>query len=82
MWSLVLVFYFLSGYGGGVGATTVDNFTSKEACEVAGNAFVNNLNTYQYNWISKGLLSNKKEISIETNNQSNIGKSYQCIEVK
>ena len=82
MWSLVLVFYFLSGYGGGVGATTVDNFTSKEACEAAGNAFVNNLNTYQYNWVSKGFLSNKKEISVETNNQSNIGKSYQCIEVK
>ena len=82
MWSLVLVFYFLSGYGGGVGATTVDNFTSKEACEAAGNTFVNNLNTYQYNWVSKGFLSNKKEISVETNNQSNIGKSYQCIEVK
>lgn len=83
MWSLVLMFYLKIGYAGGMGATTIDNFTSKAACEAAGQVFVQKLDVYQLNEVHTTGLINKTQNTETSNFYSNaVAKSYQCIEVK
>lgn len=84
MWSLVLMFYlYQNSNAGGLAATTIDNFSSKVACEAAGEAFVENTDVYQKNEVrTTGLFDRKQEVNTNRFYANVIAKSYQCVEVK
>jgi molybdopterin-biosynthesis enzyme MoeA-like protein len=77
------MFYLKIGYAGGMGATTIDNFTSKAACEAAGQAFVVKNDVYQLNEThTTGLIHKTQNTTTENFYPNVIAKSYQCVEVK
>lgn len=93
MWTLVLMLYFIdashaSGLGGGLASTTIDNFTSKVACEAAGKAFVDNIDIYQRNdvrtagFFERTFFERTKSVDRYRFYANNISKAYQCVEVK
>lgn len=83
MWSLVLMFYLHIGHAGGMGATTIDNFTSKAACEAAGQVFVQKPDVYQQTEVhTSGFINKTQNIETDSFYPNVIAKSYQCVEVK
>ena len=88
MWSLVLMLYFIdtshvSGLGGGLATTTVDNFKSKVACEAAGQAFVEHVDVYQRNEVqTTGLFKRTAKTEKYRFYANNVSKAYQCMEIK
>lgn len=83
MQSLILMFYLKYGNAGGIGATTIDNFTSKAACEAAGQMFVQKFDVYQQNEVhTTGVFTQTQNTETSNFYANSVSKSYQCIEVK